>query len=79
MKSLFIGSGFVLLILLFVVGGSLAVPVSNENKAKDDSLDNYIKAVLEMLKAAMPNGLPDLGIPVLEPLAVPHFDIPHIE
>jgi len=45
---------------------------------KDDSLDNYIKAILELLKAGMPTGFPDLGIPVLDPFAVPHFDIPHI-
>ena len=45
---------------------------------QDDSLDNYLKAILEMLKAAMPTGIPELGIPVLDPFAVPHFDIPHI-
>ena len=45
----------------------------------DDSFDNYIRAVLEMLRAAMPTGIPDLGNPVLDPFAVPHFDIPHIE
>merc|ERR1712243_502136 len=26
----------------------------------------------------MPTGIPDLGIPVLDPFEVPHFDIPHI-
>ncbi len=45
----------------------------------DDSFDNYIKAVLDMLRAAMPTGIPELGLPVLDPFAVPHFDIPHIE
>lgn len=50
-----------------------AVPVN-----KDDSLDNYLKEVLEMLKAAMPTGIPELGIPILDPFDVPHFDIPHI-
>ena len=27
----------------------------------------------------MPNGIPELGIPPLDPFDVPHFDIPHIE
>ena len=46
---------------------------------KDDSVDNYIKAILEELRAAMPTGIPELGIPILDPFDVPHFDIPHIE
>lgn len=66
-----------LLILTLFAAGSLALPAAN-NKARDDSLDNYIKAILEQLKAAMPNGIPELGIPVLDPFDVPHFDIPHI-
>ena len=46
---------------------------------KDDSVDDYIKAILEELRAAMPTGIPELGIPILDPFDVPHFDIPHIE
>ncbi len=53
--------------------GIFAVPVS-----KDDSLDNYIRQVLELFKSQMTTGIPDLGIPVLDPFAVPHFDIPEI-
>merc|ERR1712110_936124 len=64
----------IVLLLISALNGSLAVPVNN----KDDSLDNYIKAILELLKAGMPTGIPELGIPVLDPFAVPHFDIPHI-
>merc|ERR1719415_96933 len=64
----------IVLLLISALNGSLAVPVNS----KDDSLDNYLKAILEMLKAAMPTGIPELGIPVLDPFAVPHFDIPHI-
>jgi hypothetical protein len=45
---------------------------------KDDSFDNYIKAILDNLRAAMPTGIPALGIPVLDPFEVPHFDIPHV-
>ena len=66
-------SVIVLLLISALTGFALAVPVN-----KDDSLDNYIKAILEMFKAAMPSGIPELGIPVLDPFAVPHFDIPHI-
>ena len=64
-----------LVTILVVVGfkGCSSNPVS-----RDDSLDNYIRAVLETLKASMPTGIPELGIPILDPFDVPHFDIPHI-
>merc|ERR1712224_265752 len=35
---------------------------------KDDSLDNYVRAILEELRAAMAVGIPELGIPILDPL-----------
>ena len=66
-------SGLIVVLILLVVTGSSAVPVN-----KDDSLDNYIKAILEQFKAAMPTGIAELNIPVLDPFDVPHFDIPHI-
>ena len=46
---------------------------------RDDNLDAYLKQILEMLKEQMPEGVPDLGIPPLDPFQVPHFDIPPIE
>merc|ERR1712037_743438 len=39
----------------------------------------YIAAILELLKTQMPTGIPDLGIPPLDPFEVPHFDIDPIE
>ena len=54
--------------------GTLAIPINN----KDDSVDNYIRSILELLKVTMPNGIPDLGIPPLDPFEVPHFEIDHI-
>ena len=67
---------FSLVLLLCLLTGSTVtgVPVN-----KDDSLDNYVKAILEELRAAMAVGIPELGIPILDPFDVPHFDIPHIE
>ena len=62
------------LVLCLLTGSTTAVPVN-----KDDSLDNYVKAILEELRAAMAVGIPELGIPILDPFDVPHFDIPHIE
>lgn len=44
-----------------------------------DPIDDYIRLILEMLRAKMPEGIPELGIPPLDPFAVPHFDIPHID
>ena len=54
--------------------GTWAIPINN----KDDSVDNYIRSILELLKVTMPNGIPDLGIPPLDPFEVPHFEIDHI-
>ena len=41
----------------------------------DQSINNYIRATLENLKAEMPKGIPALGIPPMDPFAVPHQDI----
>jgi len=46
---------------------------------EDDNIDQYIRDILELIKSQMPNGIPDLGIPPLDPFEVPHFDIPHID
>ena len=53
--------------------------VSNLFHFRDDNLDAYLKEILELLKAQMPGGIPDLGIPPLDPFLVPHFDIDPIE
>merc|ERR1712198_613888 len=37
----------------------------------DESVNNYIRAILQNLKAQMPSGIPDLQIPILDPLSVP--------
>ena len=46
---------------------------------KDDSLDNYLRAILEEFRNAMTVGIPEINIPILDPFEVAHFDIPHIE
>jgi len=43
----------------------------------DDSLDNYIRAILDNLRDQMPVGLPDLNIPVLDPLRIGDIDVNH--
>ena len=68
---------FLAILALFgIFHGTNSIPLA---KTVDDSLDNYIKAVLETFKASMPTGIPELGIPVLDPFDVPKFEIPHIE
>merc|ERR1712032_1342889 len=46
---------------------------------RDPAIDEYIAAILELLKTQMPTGIPDLGIPPLDPFEVPHFDIDPID
>ena len=61
---------------------------------RDPAIDEYIAAILELLKTQMPTGdlvssswkmdsphpgIPDLGIPPLDPFEVPHFGIDPIE
>jgi len=43
----------------------------------DESLDIYVRAILENLRENMPVGLPDLNIPVLDPLRIGDIDINH--
>merc|ERR1711872_252929 len=61
--------------LLISIGLALSMPWA----VRDDGLDEYLRQILELLKAQMPEGIPDLGIPPLDPFQVPHFDIPPIE
>ena len=69
-----------LLAFVAISEGLVTSPKEKLNyKVADESLDNYIKAILTQLRIAMPNGIPELGIPVLDPFQVPHFDIPHVE
>jgi len=75
----------ILLAVAFVSGAHINVSkekanmVLDEREVKDDNIDQYIRDILELIKSQMPNGLPDLGIPPLDPFEVPHFDIPHID
>merc|ERR1712088_581541 len=46
---------------------------------RDPAVDEYIAAILELLKTQMPTGIPDLGIPPLDPFEVPHFNIGPIQ
>merc|ERR1719348_2917586 len=61
--------------LLISIGLAISMPWA----VRDDGLDEYLRQILELLKAQMPEGIPDLGIPPLDPFQVPHFDIPPIE
>ena len=71
----------VLSVYLVAISDALVIEPKSQAyyKLADESLDNYIRQILEQLKIAMPNGIPELGIPVLDPFQVPHFNIPHIE
>merc|ERR1719158_747664 len=64
---------------IFLLIVSISLAISMPWAVRDDGLDAYLKQILEMLKEQMPEGVPDLGIPPLDPFQVPHFDIPPIE
>jgi len=40
----------------------------------DDSVNDYIKMILENIKGQMTTGIPDMKIPVLDPLSIPKID-----
>merc|ERR1719348_2169272 len=61
--------------LLISIGLAISMPWA----VRDDGLDEYLRQILELLKAQMPEGIPDLGSPPLDPFQVPHFAIPPIE
>merc|ERR1712130_701444 len=52
----------------------LKVSPDLKDAVEDDNIDQYIRDILELIKSQMPNGIPDLGIPPLDPFEVPHFD-----
>jgi hypothetical protein len=56
----------------------LSILLLSSSSQADESVDNYIRAILDNFRSQMTTGIPDLGIPVLDPFAVPHFTIPHI-
>merc|ERR1712055_57363 len=70
-----------LLAAAFDIASCAGINVSPDFKdvVEDDNIDQYIRDILELIKSQMPNGIPDLGIPPLDPFEVPHFDIPHID
>merc|ERR1712130_889696 len=73
-----------LVLLLLLAFNSISAPGLNvspdlKDAVEDDNIDQYIRDILELIKSQMPNGIPDLGIPPLDPFEVPHFDIPHID
>jgi len=59
-----------LLALVFLIG-ALGVVHS------DDSLNNYLLAVLENFRESMPTGIPQLGLPPMDPLKIGDQSISH--
>merc|ERR1712066_1097413 len=53
---------------------SLSLVALSQQKALRDPVDDFLKQILELLKQMMAEGNPALGIPVLDPFEVPHFD-----
>merc|ERR1719400_2241679 len=63
---------------LFLILAISLVGLSQQQPVKDP-VDDFLKQILELLKQMMPAGIPELGIPPLDPFDVPQFEIPHIE
>lgn len=69
-----------LLLALLLVAGSHATDAPMPMTEPDlDTISIYIKKTLENLRDAMPNGIPELQIPPLEPFKLPVLNIPKIQ
>ena len=64
---------------LFLTLSLSLITLSEQKPVGDPAVDDFLKQILELLKQMMPAGIPDLGIPPLDPFEVPEFEIPHIE
>jgi len=55
--------------LLGIVLSLLVLSVAHADK--DESINNYIRAILQNLKGQMKTGIPEMKVPVLDPLSIP--------
>lgn len=47
-----------------------------EARPRDEALDNYVRLVVNNFFAALDEGIPLLGIPVLDPMVIGNLTIP---
>ena len=65
--------------LLFICFSLFVASHGEPLPLQEDPVDDFLKYILDAIKAAMPNGIPDLNIPPLDPFEVPPFDDIHLE
>lgn len=56
-----------------VLSGDLAI-TGKEAEEYDRKLSEYIREILENFREQMPEGIPDIGIPPIDPLLIPDVD-----
>ena len=44
----------------------------------DEALDNYIRQVINNFFASLATGIPELGLPPLDPLLIGNITVPHM-
>ncbi|GFR27888.1 uncharacterized protein TNCT_162441 [Trichonephila clavata] len=57
-----------------VVSGEESDITGEEAEEYDEKLSEFIKEILENFREQMPEGIPDIGIPPIDPLVIPDID-----
>ncbi|GFV21826.1 uncharacterized protein TNCV_4525131 [Trichonephila clavipes] len=57
-----------------IVSGKESDITGEEVKEYDEKLSEFIKEILENFREQMPEGIPDIGIPPIDPLVIPDID-----
>ena len=52
---------------------------SSSQPLQGDPVDDFLKQILDLIKQVMPDGIPELGIPPLDPFEVPPIDDIHLK
>ena len=67
------------IVILLLCFSLFAASSGQHLQLQDDPVDDFLKQILDLIKQLMPDGIPELGIPPLDPFEVPPFDDIHVK